>query len=562
MDSLLLKTYIKDSDEKHRLFHMIDIIPCVAKKAQWALRWIGGSEFSRSESTQLDSNEQQKVIGKIVNVTADSDKTNDEDVILGRFSQLSRDYTDYVHKLLVPCMEEHKKKRKDEQKIAKEETSSDWQSHFAEFYFGFSVVWFKGQSMNSQRWLIEHPNSGRSVKALPFGIQALLIDTVEKELREQTCLPHGNLRISVDATNEIISHILTFGFRLLSATDQQLKIEEISGEASGKVEIIKRLAEESEEDFRMRTFTSQVHKVRQLGSNGRKNMIDQFFDWLMETYYSSKYTKDVIVEKLSGGSEEDFRLRRFIKLCTTHPSLWDQNEVAKWDLTSTLQTSRNQEREKIKHDSISVSRNNFSSRYAEFYFGLSIIWFKTVCTNEPRNPIQVLLGEAEEGDIIEKLCGENEEDFRLRRFIKSFKQLQLSSQEYIVEYIRKTLRENMVYCYKWDQTAKDAFTSTYWFEEDLPFAHSSLHKVENSKSKGRRRGRSNWSRRWSNRNYTRKTGRDRTEWDEMGRDKMRRNGEGAKMPSDGNKEEEEGDGEVIILCSTDVERVVPGGEVE
>ncbi|KAM1400028.1 hypothetical protein TB1_026525 [Malus domestica] len=45
MDSLLLKTYIKDSDEKHRLFHMIDIIPCVAKKAQWALRWIGGFEF-------------------------------------------------------------------------------------------------------------------------------------------------------------------------------------------------------------------------------------------------------------------------------------------------------------------------------------------------------------------------------------------------------------------------------------------------------------------------------------------------------------------------------------
>ncbi|KAM1133048.1 hypothetical protein ACFX19_043052 [Malus domestica] len=29
------------------------------------------------------------------------------------------------------------------------------------------------------------------------------------------------------------------------------------------------------------------------------------------------------------------------------------------------------------------------------------------------------------------------------------------------------------------------------------------------------------------------------------------------MPSDGNKEEEEGDGNVIILCSTDVEQVVP-----
>ncbi|RXH95100.1 hypothetical protein DVH24_024784 [Malus domestica] len=36
-------------------------------------------------------------------------------------------------------------------------------------------------------------------------------------------------------------------------------------------------------------------------------------------------------------------------------------------------------------------------------------------------------------------------------------------------------------------------------------------------------------------------------------------GEGAKMPSDGNNEEEEGDGEIIILCSIVVERVVPGG---
>ncbi|BFG27122.1 hypothetical protein CerSpe_133960 [Prunus speciosa] len=44
MYSLLLETYIKDSDEKNRLFHAIDTIPCVTKKAQWALRWIDGSE--------------------------------------------------------------------------------------------------------------------------------------------------------------------------------------------------------------------------------------------------------------------------------------------------------------------------------------------------------------------------------------------------------------------------------------------------------------------------------------------------------------------------------------
>ncbi|CAN6690531.1 unnamed protein product [Malus baccata var. baccata] len=40
-----------------------------------------------------------------------------------------------------------------------------------------------------------------------------------------------------------------------------------------------------------------------------------------------------------------------------------------------------------------------------------------------------------------------------------------------------------------------------------------------------------------------------------------RNGEGAKIPSDGNKEEER-DEDVIILCFMDVERVVPGDEVE
>ncbi|KAM7267031.1 hypothetical protein ACFE04_009197 [Oxalis oulophora] len=44
MYSLLLETYIKDSAEKNRLFHAVDTIPCVKKKADWALRWIDGSE--------------------------------------------------------------------------------------------------------------------------------------------------------------------------------------------------------------------------------------------------------------------------------------------------------------------------------------------------------------------------------------------------------------------------------------------------------------------------------------------------------------------------------------
>jgi ribonucleoside-diphosphate reductase subunit M2 len=40
MYSLLLETYIKDQTEKARLFNAIESIPCVAKKAEWALRWI------------------------------------------------------------------------------------------------------------------------------------------------------------------------------------------------------------------------------------------------------------------------------------------------------------------------------------------------------------------------------------------------------------------------------------------------------------------------------------------------------------------------------------------
>ncbi|KAF3457214.1 hypothetical protein FNV43_RR01871 [Rhamnella rubrinervis] len=43
MYSLLLETYIKDSKEKHRLFNAIENIPCVSRKAKWALDWIHSS---------------------------------------------------------------------------------------------------------------------------------------------------------------------------------------------------------------------------------------------------------------------------------------------------------------------------------------------------------------------------------------------------------------------------------------------------------------------------------------------------------------------------------------
>lgn len=46
MYSLLIDTYIKDSAEKNHLLHAIDTVPCVTKKAEWALRWISNGSFA------------------------------------------------------------------------------------------------------------------------------------------------------------------------------------------------------------------------------------------------------------------------------------------------------------------------------------------------------------------------------------------------------------------------------------------------------------------------------------------------------------------------------------
>lgn len=44
--SLLIDTYVKDPKEKDGLFHAIDTMECVQKKAQWALRWIDKGNFA------------------------------------------------------------------------------------------------------------------------------------------------------------------------------------------------------------------------------------------------------------------------------------------------------------------------------------------------------------------------------------------------------------------------------------------------------------------------------------------------------------------------------------
>ena len=42
--SLLIDTYIKNTDEKAKLFNAIETVPAVGKKASWALKWIGDDD--------------------------------------------------------------------------------------------------------------------------------------------------------------------------------------------------------------------------------------------------------------------------------------------------------------------------------------------------------------------------------------------------------------------------------------------------------------------------------------------------------------------------------------
>lgn len=42
--SLLIDQYVKDKDEQAKYFRAIDTIPCIAKKAEWSLKWIGSAD--------------------------------------------------------------------------------------------------------------------------------------------------------------------------------------------------------------------------------------------------------------------------------------------------------------------------------------------------------------------------------------------------------------------------------------------------------------------------------------------------------------------------------------
>ena len=47
--SLLIDTFIKDNEEKTNLFNALETVPCVKKKAEWALRWIETAPLFRPQ---------------------------------------------------------------------------------------------------------------------------------------------------------------------------------------------------------------------------------------------------------------------------------------------------------------------------------------------------------------------------------------------------------------------------------------------------------------------------------------------------------------------------------
>ncbi|PQM35146.1 uncharacterized protein Pyn_02213 [Prunus yedoensis var. nudiflora] len=447
-------------------------------------------------TTELDANDQQQLIGEMVHVKAD-EETNDDDFRLRRFTQLCKDYTDYVYAYLVACRNEYGEKPKHtEQTFDTHEGCSDWQSRFAEFFLGFSITWFKGQSSYGQRQLIEQLCDGvKGVvveklaeeseadfklrtftelckRVVDFGVQVRFLDQAVWQLQEKRRdLPHRVLLQPRDYASaaELLSQLSSFGFSILFPNDQQYMIEQISNELAVKVVNVERLEGETEEDFRRKTFTKLFNEApvatrvslfqkftekffgerrlcesillfRQLDSNEQQERIEKMLDRLMRSRREYvKDVKDVILERLPDECEEDFRLRRFIKLVRTDKYLladfiWDEDK--KWDLKGLhMQTSGNEAIEEIKQ-----------SRYAEFYLGLSIIWFKARCASDPRNLIQVIVGKVGGGCdyIIEKFVNETEEDFRLRRFTEWFKRLEFSSQEDIVRRIQDTVCHDLL----------------------------------------------------------------------------------------------------------------------
>lgn len=159
-----------------------------------------------------------------------------------------------------------------------------------------------------------------------------------------------------DSAAELLSRLWTFGVCLLSAKYQEQKIVEISTQVESGVETERPLAAaaedltstpDHEEAMRIRRLTELFNQVpvptrialfkelrttllvhkryseavsvfRGLGSKSQTEIIEYM---LYEITAGTQLTVAIVV-KFSGESEEDFRFRRFNKICIKHLSTW------------------------------------------------------------------------------------------------------------------------------------------------------------------------------------------------------------------------------------------------
>ncbi|KAM1261863.1 hypothetical protein ACFX13_027776 [Malus domestica] len=348
-------------------------------------------------STQLDASDQQELIGELVHVKADDETITNEDLVQRT-------------KLLWP--------------VAADEQLCD----------GVIGVIIEKLEDESEADFKLRRFTELCKKVVDFGVQVQFPDSVVQKLLEpRRCLPHGVLLQPQDSASaaELLWQLSSFGFSLLSIDDQQDKIKQISNKISAEAVKRQRLAGESEEDLRQKTFIMLFNKAP---VSTRVNLFEELTD---KFFGERRLCESILLLRQLGSNDQQEKIEEMFG---------DSGRLESKDAKNVILEKLDEENEKRNSKGLQLQKSGYEEidkikqfRYAEFYFGLSVIWFKARCAKHPRNPVEVLVSNVGEGDHdVEKLQHETEEDFRLRRFTESFKQLEFGSQEYIVDYIKST----------------------------------------------------------------------------------------------------------------------------
>ncbi|KAM1230338.1 hypothetical protein ACFX2I_040519 [Malus domestica] len=141
--------------------------------------------------------------------------------------------------------------------------SSESSDCFAQLFLDFSLIWFKGQAAPGQRHLVRELYMMNGFKRVKIDHRKI---PEEKEVLDQrTSIPRwmcllGPQQDSAGAA-ELLSRLSNLAFGLLSANDRSETVGKMSRKFPEGTLVIERHAEESEENFRMRTFMDLFNKV-------------------------------------------------------------------------------------------------------------------------------------------------------------------------------------------------------------------------------------------------------------------------------------------------------------